>query len=56
MILKRLFRVLLASSVGRAWAQKSPKWLSVAAGILLFRFIDKRAATSGAQKKKGKHA
>jgi hypothetical protein len=56
LILKRIFRILVASSVGRAWAQKSPKWLSVALGILLFRFIDTRAAKTGSRKTKGKHA
>lgn len=56
MILKRIFRFALASSLARAWAQKSPKWLSVAVAILLFRLIDNRAAKSGRRVAKSKPA
>ena len=56
MILKRLFRIALASSVARAWAQKSPKWLSIAGTILLFRLIDRHAAKSGKRPAKSKSA
>jgi hypothetical protein len=44
------------SSLARAWAQKSPKWLSVAGAIVLFRLIDKRAAKSGRRVTKSKSA
>jgi hypothetical protein len=56
MILRRIFRVALASSLARAWAQKSPKWLSIAGAVLLFRLIDKRAAKSGQRATKSKPA
>jgi hypothetical protein len=56
LILKRLFRIALASTVARAWAQKSPKWLSIAGTILLFRLWDKHAAKSGRRPAKGKSA
>jgi hypothetical protein len=56
LILKRLFRVALATSVARAWAQKSPRWLSIAGAILLFRLFDKHAAKSGRRPAKGKSA
>jgi hypothetical protein len=55
-ILKRLFRVALASSVARAWAQKSPKWLSIAGTILIFRLFDKHAAKAGRRRAKNKPA
>lgn len=35
-----------AAALGRAWAQKSPKWLSLALGLVLFRFLDGRAKKS----------
>lgn len=56
MILKRIFRFALASSLARAWAQKSPKWLSIAGAIVLFRVIDKHAAKSGQRVSKSKSA
>jgi hypothetical protein len=55
-ILKRLFRLALASSLSRAWAQKSPKWLTFAGAIVLFRMIDKHAAKSGRRVTKNKSA
>jgi hypothetical protein len=55
-MLKRIFRFALASSLARAWAQKSPQWLSVAGAIVLFRLIDKRAAKSGRRVAKSKSA
>jgi hypothetical protein len=55
-ILKRIFRFALASSLARAWAQKSPKWLSIAGAIVLFRVIDKHAAKSGQRVPKSKSA
>jgi len=56
LILKRLFRIALASSLARAWAQKSPKWLSIAGAIVLFRLFDRHAAKSGRRPAKGKSA
>jgi hypothetical protein len=56
MILKRVFRIALASSLARAWAQKSPKWLTIAGAIVLFRMVDKHAAKSGQRVAKSKSA
>jgi hypothetical protein len=56
LILKRIFRFALASSVARAWAQKSPRWLTIAGAVILFRLIDKRAAKSGQRVTKSKPA
>jgi hypothetical protein len=56
LILKRLFRFALASTVARAWAQKSPRWLTIAGAVILFRLIDKRAAKSGQRATKSKSA
>jgi hypothetical protein len=52
LILRRLFRIGLAATLGRAWAQKSPRWVSIAGAIVLFRFIDKRAANAGKRAKR----
>ncbi|HVA54004.1 MAG TPA: hypothetical protein VNF05_10885 [Acidimicrobiales bacterium] len=53
-MLRRVFRVAAAAALGRAWAQKSPKWLSVALGIVLFRFIDARSSKSSKRAKREK--
>ena len=53
-MLRRLFRIATAAAFGRAWAQKSPKWLSVALGIILFRFIDSRSRKSARRSKSEK--
>jgi hypothetical protein len=55
-MLRRIFSFALLSSLARAWAQKSPKWLSLAGALLLFRVIDKRAAKSGRRVAKSKSA
>jgi hypothetical protein len=55
-ILKRIFGFALASSLARAWAQKSPKWLTIAGAIVLFRMFDKHAAKSGQRVTKSKSA
>jgi hypothetical protein len=47
LILRRLFRLAFALSFGRAWAQKSPAWISIAGALVLFRFIDRRMAHAG---------
>jgi len=54
-MLRRIFRIATAAAFGRAWAQRSPKWLSIALGIVLFRFIDRRS-TKSAQRRKGSKA
>ncbi len=51
-MLRRLFRVVAAAAFGRAWAQRSSKWLSVALAVLLFRFIDRRAAKAAKSPKR----
>lgn len=51
-MLRRLLRVATAASLGRAWAQKSLKWLAVALGIAFFRFIDRRAAKAAKPSKR----
>jgi hypothetical protein len=50
-VVRRLFRVAIAGLLGRAWAQKSPKWLGLALALLLFRFADSQAAKSGRRAK-----
>jgi len=46
LILRRLFRIAMASALGRAYAQRSKKWLSVAAAITLLRIFDLLATRS----------
>ena len=53
-MLRRVFRIVAAAAFGRAWAQKSPKWLSIALGIVLFRFIDAHSAKSAKRAKREK--
>jgi len=53
-VLRRLFRIATAGALGRAWAQKSPKWLSFALAIVLLRFIDSRAKKSAQRSKSEK--
>ena len=47
MILRRLFRMFFAMSLGRAWAQRSNKWLSLAGALVVFRSLDRLAARAG---------
>jgi hypothetical protein len=54
MILRRIFRIIAAAAFGRAWAQKSPKWLSVALGIVFFRFVNSRSRKSAKRAKNAK--
>jgi hypothetical protein len=51
-MLRRLFRVAVAGALGRAWAQRSSKWLSMALAVVLFRLIDRRAAKAGKASKR----
>ncbi|MGA7834973.1 MAG: hypothetical protein WCA31_07150 [Acidimicrobiales bacterium] len=43
-MLRRLFRLAAIGAFGRAWAQRSPAWLSLGLAVVLFRFIDSRSA------------
>jgi hypothetical protein len=43
-MLRRLLRFAIASSIVRGMIQKSPTWFSIAGALLLFRFVDARAA------------
>jgi len=53
-VLKRLFRIATAASLGRAVAQKSPKWLSIAFAIVLLRFFNSRSAKAAKAAKRAK--
>ncbi|HEY5104303.1 MAG TPA: hypothetical protein VII65_04585 [Acidimicrobiales bacterium] len=53
-MLKRLFRIATAASLGRAVAQKSPKWLSIAFAIVLLRFFNSRSAKAAKAAKRAK--
>jgi hypothetical protein len=53
-MLRRLFRIATAAALGRAWAQKSSKWLAVALGITLFRFLNSRSVKSAKRAKSEK--
>ena len=44
LMLRRLLRFAIASSIVRGMIQKSPTWFSIAGALLLFRFVDARAA------------
>jgi len=52
LILKRLFRMVVAALLGRAWSQKSNKWLSLAGVVVLFRFLDRGATRLAHRAKK----
>ena len=43
-MLKRVFGFAAATALAQAWAKKSPKWLSLAGALVLFQFLDSRAA------------
>jgi hypothetical protein len=53
-VLRRLFRIATAASIGRALGQKSPKWLSIALTLVLFRFLDRRATKASRSAKRAK--
>jgi len=48
---RRLLRFVVGSALVRGWLQKSPAWFSIAMGIVLFRFVDKRASKAGRVKR-----
>lgn len=55
MILRRFFQFVVASTLSKAWKTKSPKWLSIAGILVLWRFFDKRAGRPApAPKKSGR--
>jgi hypothetical protein len=41
LIVSRLLRFALASSLGRAWRLKSKKWLTLAVALALFRMFER---------------
>ena len=43
-MLRRLIRLVAVAAFGRAWAQRSPAWLSIGLAVVLFRFIDSRSS------------
>ena len=51
MILARIFRWAVVVALGRAWAQKSPKWLVVTMALLAFRVVDLRAIHKASSKR-----
>jgi hypothetical protein len=50
-VLRRIFRIAIAATLGRAWAQKEPKWLYLTEALLVLRFLDRRSAKSTARRK-----
>jgi hypothetical protein len=56
LILRRVLRIATWSALGRAWTQKSSKWLSLAGALVLFRLMDRRAARAGERAKSKKAA
>lgn len=52
LIVRRLFRIATASALGRAYVQRSSKWLAIAGGIIVLRFIDGRGRHSRRASKK----
>lgn len=43
-MVRRAFRLLLASVLGRAVAQRSRRWLAVAGGLVVLRTMDRLAS------------
>lgn len=54
MILKRVFGLATASAIAKAWEKKSLKWFSLAGALILFQFLDSRAARKPAPKNTAK--
>lgn len=54
MILKRVFGLATASALAKAWEKKSPRWLALAGALILFQFLDSRAARKPSPKKSAK--
>jgi hypothetical protein len=43
-MLRYLFRFATVGAFGRAWARRSPFWLTLGVAVMAFRFIDSRSA------------
>jgi hypothetical protein len=54
LILKRVFGLVTTSALAKAWEKKSRKWLSLAGALILFQFLDSRAARKPSPKKSAK--
>jgi hypothetical protein len=54
LILKRAFGFATASALAKAWEKKSKLWFSLAGVLILFQFLDSRAARKPAPKKSTK--
>lgn len=54
MIRKRVFGLVTASALAKAWEKKSPKWLSLAGALVLFQIFDSRAKRKASPKKVAK--
>jgi hypothetical protein len=50
MIVKSFLRLVTASTLAKAWAKKSPMWLTFAVVVMVIRLIDGRAAKKPAGK------
>jgi hypothetical protein len=53
-MLKRVFGFATASAIAKAWEKKSKKWLSLAGLLVLWQFLDSRAARKPAPKQSTK--
>jgi len=54
LIRKRLFGFATASVLAKAWEKKSKAWLSFAGALVVFQFLDSRAARKPAPKQSTK--
>jgi hypothetical protein len=52
-MIRRAFRVLVVSVLGRAVTQRSKRWLAVAGGLVVLRAMD-RLASRPARKARGR--
>ncbi|MHB1970174.1 MAG: hypothetical protein ACYCPK_08095 [Acidimicrobiales bacterium] len=53
MMVRRLFRLLIATVFGRALTQRSRRWAAVGGGLMLLRILD-RLAGRRARKARGR--
>jgi len=51
LILTRLLRVAIASSLSKAWVLKSRRWLAVAGGVAVLQFFNWRGARHKANRR-----
>jgi hypothetical protein len=54
LILRRIFGLVTASAVAKAWEKKSLKWLTLAGGLVLFQLLDSRSARKPSPKQSSK--